>query len=138
MKQKFDKILQQRQEGMAYADNKCRKLKCGRVPYSPELAQASQKIQVWKAARTIKSGATYSSRLFRRIEKKAKLAKCLHKSATELKTEEEKAWKQYWKVKKNAHALRKSFLTQQAEDIAEESNTLTAANVYNQLLTREK
>ena len=138
MRKKFEKILQQRQEGIAYADNKCRKLKCGNVPYTPQLAQASQKIRVWKAAQTIKTGCKFSSRLFRRLEKQVGLKNCLHKSIKELKQEETTAWKEYWKTKKQAHSLRKTFLTQKAEDIAEESNTQTLATVYKQLITRER
>ena len=138
LKKKFEKILQQRQEGIAYADRKCRKLRCGNVPYSKDFAQASTTIQVWKAAATIKTGSKYSSRLFRRLEKQVGLSQCLSKSLKEIKTNEEQAWKDYWQVKKNAHSLRKSFLMQKAEDIAEESETLAASNVYKQLLTREQ
>ena len=134
----FEKILQQQQEGLAYADKRCRKVHCGKVPFSPELEKASTKISLWKAASKIKRGCTFSSKLFCRIEKQVGITKSLHKSLQEIHEEENKAWKEYWDVKKKATKLRKSFLTQRAEAIAEESETQVAANVYKQLLTREK
>ena len=138
MKQKFDKILQQRKEGLAYADNKCRRVFCGKVPFSPEFEKAAATIRVWKAASTIKRGCKYSSSLFRRQEKSLGLQHCLRKSLQEIKAEEDKAWKEYWNVKKQATKLRKGFLMQKAEEISEESETHTTANVYKQLIQREK
>ena len=134
----YEKILQQRKEGMAYADKRCRPLFFGKIPYSPDFAKASDTIELWRAAGTIKRGCRYSSRLFRRLEKKLGLAKCLHKSIQEIKEEEDKAWKEYWGIKKKALALRKSFLEQKAEAIAGESDTQSASNVYKQLITREQ
>ena len=138
MQRKFEKILQQRKEGLAYADNKCRRIFCGQVPFSPEFEKASATISVWKAAATIKSGGKYSSSLFRRKEKSLGLSNCLHKTLKEIKEEEVKAWKHYWKIKKQAHQLRKGFLMQKAEAISEESETQTASNVFKQLIQREK
>ena len=100
MQNKYEKILQQRQEGMLYADRKCRKLRCGQVPYSPELVKASTTIQVWKAASTIKAGGIYSSRLFRRQEKQVGLKHSLSLSKEQIKDKEKEAWKQYWAIKK--------------------------------------
>ena len=42
----------------------------GNVPFSPALQQARIEIKLWKAAYTIKTGMKYSSRKFRRLEKK--------------------------------------------------------------------
>ena len=126
---RFEKILQQRSEGLAFADNKCRKLKCRKVPYSPEFDMATTKIEVWKAAQTIKRGCKFSFRLFRRLQDKAGLKQCLRKTNQEMQEEEKKAWKEYWSIKKRADILQKSFLTQKAEAIAQESETQTTANV---------
>ena len=92
----YEKILQQRNEGIAYADHRCRKLKCGQVPYSPECQKARLSIELWKAASTIKRGCRYSSKLFRRLSKKVGIQNVLQNTLQMIKTKEDEAWKLYW------------------------------------------
>jgi len=57
--QRYNKILQLRHEGIRFADKRCRKLKMGGVPFSPEVKKAGQRIEFWKGVITKKRGAKY-------------------------------------------------------------------------------
>ena len=108
----FESILKLRQEGMAYAEKRCRKIRCGGIDFSPELRLARLVIETWKAATTIKRGGKYSSTHFRRLQNKAGLSGCLTKTLDEIKQLENEAWKNYWELRKNALKLRKNYLEQ--------------------------
>ena len=67
--QEYEKIF----TCITYAENKCRKLHFGNVSFSPLVQIARLTIELWKAASTIKTGMKYSSRKFRRLEKKTNI-----------------------------------------------------------------
>ena len=133
----YEKILQLRNEGLNYAEKRCRKIRCGQVPYSPELQKARIEIELWSAAKTIHTGRKYSSRKFRRLETKTGIFETLKKNKDALESGVQCAYQNYWKLKNMAERLRTSFLETKAESIAEESN-LTSDNVIRQLIQRER
>ena len=53
----FNNLLELRKQGWRYADKHCRKLNMGNVPFSPTVASAGRKIQLWKAIITKKKAA---------------------------------------------------------------------------------
>ena len=64
----------------------------------------------------------YSSRKFRRLEKKTGIFDILKKEREEIKEGEKNSFKTYWKVKKNASQLRDHFMECKAADLAKEKN----------------
>ena len=106
----FEKILQLRTEGINHAEKRCRKLRVGGVPHSPTMQQAMLEIELWKAAHTLKTGCKYSSRKFRRLEKKTGISNSLSQSISAIRQEEKISFTKYWATKKDARALRKTFL----------------------------
>ena len=129
--------MQLRTEGIHYAEKRCRKLRCGQaVPHSPALQQARLEIELWKAASTLKTGCKYSSRKFRRLEHKTGILHTLQKSKEEIKQEENASFTKYWSAKKDARALRKSFLNKKADALVEEQN-IEQSNALKQLITQE-
>ena len=54
----YDNILNQRKQGIEYADKRCRKLRMGYSPCSPTLTKAGVAIELWKAVITKKQHAS--------------------------------------------------------------------------------
>ena len=129
----YEKILQLRPEGINFAEKNCRKLFFGNAPFSPALQKARTEIELWKAAVTIKTGMKYSSRKFRRLEKKTGIFDILKQQEEEIKAGETAAFKQYWKVKNNASQLRTLFREKKAADLAEEKNMSVSSIIKQQL-----
>ena len=76
----------------------------------------------------------YSSRKFRRLEKKTGIFDILLKQQEEeIKAGETAAFKQYWKVKNNASQLRTLFMEKKAADLAEEKNMSVSSIIKQQL-----
>ena len=94
-KKEFEQILTLRNEGINHAERKCRKLRVGNVPCSPETQQARLEIELWKAAYKIKTKQKYSSRKFRRLKKKLELNKVLSESKETIKQNEKNTFKKY-------------------------------------------
>ena len=108
--EEYEYILNLRAEGINHAEKNCRKLFYGNVPFSPALQQARIEIELWKAAYTIKTGMKYSSRKFRRLEKKAGIFNTLHQQVDAIKGKEDASFKKYWKVKDCALHIRNQFM----------------------------
>ena len=117
----YNSILQQRQDGIRYADKRCRKLNMGNVPFSDKLKEAGIKIELWNAVITKKSGAKYSMSKLRQLEKRNNLSHTLHTSTETAKLKLQEAIEGYHKVKDNAREIRKHFMTEQIEAISEDS-----------------
>ena len=135
---KYDNILAQHRQGFDYADKRCRKLRmrCS-TPCSPVLTKAGIAIELWKAVITKKTGCKYSTSKLKRLEKKVGVTNSLHHTLQEAKAKLKIAINQHKELKKNAAKLRKTFLEEKAQAIADEG-TSDSANIYQQLLMREK
>ena len=79
----------------------------------------------------------YSSRKFRRLEKKAGIFNALHQQVDEIKGKEDASFKKYWKVKECALHIRNQFMVKKAADLAEEKN-IEVSSIIKQQIENEK
>jgi hypothetical protein len=96
----FEDLDDLRCKGVQQAEKKCRKLRMGQVPFSPQLQQASRIIDVWVLIRKKAKGLKTSSRLLQRAIKKLSLPK--DSQGLPLEDIEQKlklAYQEYYKVK---------------------------------------
>ena len=135
--QRFENIMSIRLSCMTFAEKNCRKLKMGRLPFSPETATAQTNLELIQAVITKKKGRKYSSRKLRRLEKKVGRSKTMNMSLTKAEEELKKARSHFWECIKNAKYLRQTFLEKRAQELAQEKDTKQEAELK-QLLAREK
>lgn len=132
----YESIMNIRRAGIKYANKHCRKRYLGGVPYSQEYHSSCKEIELWKATKTIKLKAKYSSSKFRRLMKQTNIEKPLQYSMSEIIENEQRAMEKYWNLKKRSAEIRKTYLEDKAEQAAEEHN-LTAAKMYGIMIQRE-
>ena len=133
----YEKIRKKRDEGIKYADKRCRKLKMGNIPYSDELRISIAGKELWRAALLRINGGKYSNRKINRLEITVGIQNSLRRSREEVNLEIIKADKHYKTVKKMAKRKRISYLEAKAKSIADEQGH-DRDNVYLQLIKREK
>ena len=104
-------------EGMLHAENKCRKIFAGEVPFSDKLATAGHCIKVWKLVLRHKQTNNVNTRLIRRVAKTCGLKQVLSVSLDTATQHLARAENTYKKMKKSAHRLRHEFLCDR-EDLA--------------------
>ena len=101
-----------------YAEKRCRKLKYGSIPYTPELATAGKTIQLWNNVIRKKKGQKISTRYINRLAKKVGISKPTDLTLIDCEKERNLASRSYRKLKKNAQTSRTIFIqelaTQQA------------------------
>ena len=136
-KQEFEQILSLWKEGINHAEKRCRELRVGNVLCSPETQQSRFEIELWQAAYKIKTKQKYSSRKFCRLATKVGVKEALSNSKETMKQNKSIAFKKYWKTKKEARQLRKTFLNKKAEALAEDQD-IEASNATKQLMQREQ
>ena len=99
-----------------FAEKRCRKLRAGQVPYSPEINEAGNTINVWNNIIRKKKGCNISSTYIKRISKKAGISININQlSLAECEQERKLASKHYRYLKKSAKQSREQFLTDLAE-----------------------
>ena len=135
--ERYDDILTKRHEGIQYADKRCRKLKMGGVPFSPDLKKAGQAIEMWRGILTKKLGAKYSMTKIRRLAKHLDQKNIFQYSIEEVRNKSKEAVTKYKETKKRAQEMRRKFMTEQINVIAEESNN-TRETIRKQLYEREQ
>ena len=97
-------------EGMRHAEKKCRKIRAGTVPYSPQLAEAGAKIKLWSLVIRHHLGSNINTRYIRRVAKKCKIKRALSCSLATARMNKMAAEANYKKLKKSAYRLRTEFL----------------------------
>ena len=135
--QKFETIMELRNQGIRYADQHCRNLPMGEVPFSPTIKQAGATIDLWKGVIKKKQRCRFSMSKIRKLERQAGVKDALHRTMDEANEQLQLALMRYKRLKKDAKALRVKFLEQRAIDIAKEKGE-ESATVYKQLIQREK
>jgi hypothetical protein len=65
----YEDIRNQQMEGIQLADQQCRKLHMGQVPFSTKYKEITNKIELWKAVTTKKWYCKFSQSKLRRLEK---------------------------------------------------------------------
>ena len=134
---RFESIMTIRLKCMAYAEKNCRKLKMGRLPYSPETSKAQGTIELLQGVITKKKGRKFSSRKLRRLEAKVGKFRTMNLSLFEAEEELKLARKQFWECIKNSKQLRQSFLERRAQELAHEKDTKKESELK-QLIKREE
>ena len=135
--QRYNKILQIRHEGIRFADKRCRKLKMGGVPFSPEVKKTGQRIEFWKGVITKKRGAKYSMTKLRRLAIKIGAEKNITCNMETAEDNLKKAEQEYSKAKKNAQEIRRKFMTEQINAMANETG-IKIETIRKQLYEREQ
>ena len=127
-KKRYEEIDKCRIEGILKAERSCRKLPMGKVPWTPAITAARERIRYWTLLLTRKKGRKVSSRMLSRLRKSIRL-KPGPKSKQEAEHELKMAHEEYKSIKKKAMDLRKSWLHQKAEAIVED----TGGSVHNHI-----
>ena len=101
----YENIVKMREQGMKFADKRCRKKRMGAVPFSAELRQKQDVLEMWKAIETKKSGCVYSWTKLRWLINKTRIRDPMSLSLEEAKQKVKEAYKAYYNVKKKATRL---------------------------------
>ena len=120
-----------------YAEKRCRKLKAGAVPYSPELNSTGKEINVWNNVLRKKRGCNISSTYIKRISKRAGISNPMSLSIEDCIKERNTASKKYRKLKRNAKKNRIQFIQELATQQAERGNE-TISNAINRINRNEE
>lgn len=124
---------------MLAAERQCRKLRMGKVPFSPTAMKAALAKSYWKLLLRKKSGHSVSSRLLQRKHHQAGLPPHSITSITiaTIHSNIQKYHSQWLlQLKTQAKTLRKAFLIQQADSIS--SPNLPRAKAIKRILRQEK
>jgi hypothetical protein len=122
--QEYETLDALRCEVTASAERRCRKLRTGQVAFSPELNASRMQIKVWLLLIAKQKNRKISSRLIKRSLEKANMTtevRCLDLKRLQGRLKEE--YKDYYKIKGQAHQLRATALENLAEALAEQGNS---------------
>ena len=112
-------IASLREQGIQYADKRCRRLFQGLIPFSPEVNDLMLRARFWKLALDKKLGRKISSRLLVRTMRKAKIStpliELMARSKDSIESELKKSCRQYKLAKKSAYNTRRKWLHDLAE-----------------------
>ena len=121
-------IASLREQGIQYADKRCRCLFQGLVPFSPEVNNLMLQVRFWKLALDKKLGRKISSRLLVRTMRKAKIStplfELMARSKDSIERDLKESYQQYKLAKKSAYNTRRKWLHDLAEaQSQQETNT---------------
>ena len=105
----LDKVIS---DGMRHAEKKCRKIRAGAVPFSPQLAEAGLKIKLWGLVIRHHLGSNINTRYIRRVAQRCRISRALSSSLAIARMKKLEAEAQYKKLKRSAYRLRMEFLQQ--------------------------
>jgi len=133
----FETIDRLNVEAILYADKKCRKLRMGTIPFSPQMQEPMDLLRYIDLLIRRREGRTVNSRYIRRVRRRVKDTTLFRLSMEDLVAERRRVNLRYIKARKESANLRKKFLEELAERRADTGNT-TAATELKQLLDREE
>jgi hypothetical protein len=133
----YDSLDTLRIEAAKYAQNHCRKLCMGAVPFSPALSLAGKKIRAWKLVIRKKAGGFVHTKFLNRKLKAAGIDDISLLSIDDARENLRDAWQQYRCLKKRARSDRATWIEDLAAARAAEGNTSLASELK-QLLLREQ
>ena len=105
----YEELDKLRYESMKEAEKKCRKLKMGGVPWSPQLQRARDSILFWTLIQRKQKRCHISTRRILRLKNKLKIEKELTLSPKEVAGKISAAYVKYKKLKLKASELRLTF-----------------------------
>ena len=135
--QEYEALDKIRKIGMKVAERKCRKLKKGRVQWSPAIQHARDTIRLWTLIRKRLKKGRVGARLIVRLKKKLKITTNTKIPLEEVEVKLKKAYKEYKVCKKNDKELRRNFLESLAEAKALAGNR-KASTVLKDMIHREE
>jgi hypothetical protein len=116
------------------AQQRCRKLRMGAVPFSPKLCLAGKKIRAWKLLLKKKSGGSVQTKYLQRKLKEADIADTALLSTADIQEHLRNAWQSYRILKKRATGDRATWIEELAMARASEGKTSVAVEIKNLLL----
>ena len=126
-----------REVGMKYAEKHCRKLRMGKVQWSPALQKARDTITFWTLIRRRLQRCKVGARRIIRLKKKLGIKENTHLTLTEVEVKLKKARERYKVCKHNDKILRRDFLESLAEAKAQAGN-ITASTALQGIMHREE
>ena len=120
----YEQLDLERIQGMLEAEQRCRKLPMGKVPWTPSVSIARARIRFWKLLQSRKKGRKVSSRMLQRTREAAGIqtGTC---SIKEIERELKSAFEEYWTIKRQGHQRRDQWLHQMAEALSENGGSKT-------------
>ena len=136
--QELEELNRIRTDLMLAAERQCRKLRMGKVPFSPAAMKAALAKSYWKLLLRKKSGHPVSSRLLQRKRNQAGLPPHSITSIpiATIHSKIQQYHLQWLQLKAQAKTLREAFLIQQADSIS--SHNLPRAKALKRILRQEK
>ena len=132
----LEKLDRTRIAAMRKAERRCRKLKMGKVKWSPELQEVRDKIHYLRLCISRKTGRKVGARLLIRLSKKVQFNTACW-SMKELKDRLDAEYKNYKALKKKAGELRQAHMESLAEALEKKTKVKKAA-IIKQLIEREQ
>ena len=133
----YEELDQIREAGMLYAEKRCRKLRMGKIQWSPALQKARNLITFWTLVRKRLKGCNVGARRLIRLKKKLKIKGNTQLPLKEVEVQLKKARERYKVCKHNDKVLRRDFLESLAEAKAAAGN-MDASTALNNLIHREE
>jgi hypothetical protein len=115
------------------AQQQCRKLRMGAVPYSPKLCLEGKKIRAWKLLLKKKSGGSVNTKFLNRKLKEAGISDMSLLSISDIQENLHNAWQSYRIFKRSSSGDRATWIEELAMARASEGSSV-AAEIKNLLL----
>lgn len=130
-------LMQDRDWAMTTAEERCRKLRMGGIPWSPTLQEARKKVRFWTLSLAKLRGRTVKGTQLRRLRRSVDPFARHELSETFCKQRLDEAWTHYKEVTAEAHSLRSNHLEALAQAIAKDKG-VEAAGVIRRLMQNEE
>jgi hypothetical protein len=131
---KYNRLDNLRIQATLFAQQRCRKLKMGEVPYSPKLCFTGKKIRAWKLLLKKKSGGSVNTKYLHRKLKEAGITDTTLLSITDIQENLCNAWQSYCILKRSASGDQATWIKDLAMARAAEGKSSVAAEIKNLLL----
>jgi hypothetical protein len=127
----FNELGNIRLQCIQRANKKCRSLKLGQVPFSPQLVQSWQKLKAWQLLLKKLNGGRVNSRFLNRTLKQASIRDTSLLTKSDVEWNLADCWVTYRRLKKEAPRLRATWLEEVAAARVAEGNTSLAQELKN-------
>lgn len=134
---KFEALDKLRTQGLKQAERKCRKLKMGHTPWSPELSEARKAIVYWQLSLRQKSNKKVNIKKIIRLAKTLKIIHDKSWSKEYLKEKKDEAIKGWKKLVENAEKIREKWL-EDLSDQLEDQGKGKKETILRNLIFRER
>ena len=136
MVKKYDEVDKIREQGMNYAEKKCRKLRMGAVAWSPAIQKKRNTILFWTLLKRRRKGCHVSMRRILRLKKRLGITNESQLSDSEINTKLDESYVQYKKIKKRDLEERLNYQEALAQAKADKEDK-DAVKILRQMQQRE-